>query len=383
MLTSKSTSEPGVLRFKYDSGNVVLYDTTKREEHFTVSPNPCINTGDHVRPNAYSFNKTVINWPTGQNAQYYRNQGTMYSIERSGVFGREWFTSYNHFRLRPEASNDAYNRCLSKVYADIRNSEVNLGTSIGEGRETLQMLRSIAGSAARARNELKKLRRDLVLNPLQTVGGLWLGWSVGLKPLLSDCEAIRSHLLSREPAFEFRMSKARASVTSNAQRTDGAETETAQATDRCEIGLVYRVVDPHQFENWRAGLTVRPTLVWELTTLSFVVDYFINIGQYLELMEASILNNGLEFSWGYRTDSRLCENQWRSAASNLDFPSGDFGLGSYGYHRFEASKRETKKSRGLLTSFPSPVSPSIHIPRASGPLLNIAALLAQLIRKEK
>jgi len=296
-------------------------------------------------------------------------------------------------------SNTVNNKALAKLYAKIRESEVSVNTTVGEGRETLQMLKPIALGAIRLIKDLRRLRKEVAVkrtlrkvgksvadtvvglgvSPLQTVGGLWLGWSVGLKPLLDDVSHLRDHVATlREKDLEFRVD-ARSSMHVDDNRTvqiyERKVNITAKVLDQVEYGLSLVVSDLHAFENWRLGLTVRPTLLWELTTLSFVVDYFFNMGQYLELLEASILNNGIAFRSGYRTDLR------RTSALYEVSSYAAFGGSSYSSANYWTKHNYTRKQRSVLTSFPSPARPTVKIPSAASALLNCAALLAQLIKK--
>jgi hypothetical protein len=153
---------------------------------------------------------------------------------------------------------------------------------------------------------------------------------------------------------------------------------------RVEFGAEFEITDLHQFENWRAGLTARPTLVWELTTLSFVVDYFYNIGQYLELYEASVMNNGVRLVSGYCTHGTKNEQKKRlSYVTSHTYSPYYFMVSEELSRHYECQRVVTAKSRSLLTSLPVPNLPTPKLPKASTPLLNIAALLSQFLSEKK
>jgi hypothetical protein len=279
----------------------------------------------------------------------------------------------------------------------MRDSQLSLATSVGEGRESLSMLWNIFntaednikrlkahGSKTQLRNvrnllrDAKHLKKDLVLHPLQTVGSLWLGWSVGLAPLLSDCEAFVNHVVSSESEMAFYGAKARAAGVDKQSSAGWVH----ERSFRVQYGVNYLINDPHQFENWRLGLVIRPSLAWELVTLSFVVDYFINIGQYLELFEASILNNGITFTNGYKTTSTRDVWTFADAAVATWRPTQYWEDHNFPVeHSIRASRVVTTKNRTAITSFPRPSTPSVKLPKASTALLNLAALLAQLLER--
>jgi len=371
---------------------------TNHQTVFAVTPNPCNNKGDHKTPTAYSYTKRESFCPHGRTANY--------TSSGSGSSSEGYLTSFYGPGIifetaLPDNTNSVNNKGLAKLYNAIRDSEVSLNTTIGEGRETLQMIEPIAAGAFKLIRDLTRLRRKeiavrralaragnsvsdgitgLAISPLQTVGGLWLAWSVGLKPLLNDVENLRNHVAEvRKQDLDFQVdarSAMRVDFTKGEYLASGMKTTAdAHVLDQVEYGLTYAITDLHAFENWRLGLTVRPTLAWELATLSFVVDYFVNIGQYLELLEASIMNNGIAFRRGYKTTLRRTDAVYFAKSKTL------FGGGAYTETNLWTRQIRSNKTRTKLTSFPSPSRPTVKIPTAAEALLNVAALLAQLIKK--
>jgi hypothetical protein len=235
------------------------------------------------------------------------------------------------------------------------------------------------------RRSLRGAKRKLGSDRLHggtTVGELWLGWSVGLAPLLSDCENLRNHkMFADDEPMRFRAAVARASA-SNRGGTGFWRTDYSY---RVQYGAEWHVSNLHLFENWRLGLAVRPTLAWELTTLSFVVDYFVNIGDYLASFEAAILNNGFELRNIYKTTTYLDVRVF-DEKSFADDPSpaleDDW---SKHYWTKTVVRRDwmmKHKSRERVSSMPVPSLPVVKLPKAVTPLLNCAALLSQLIKRK-
>lgn len=374
---------------------------------FTVTPNPCNNTGNHVDPTPYSYQKVEDIKATGFTVYKYYGGGTVRNSSAYGAGACPGTAAY----FLAEAS-DPYNKALAKVVDQIKNSDLNISTSVGEGRETLEMLGGIAKSAFGVKRRLvdalksgkpgarvKDLLRDgaATLNDLKAIGGGWLYFSLGVQPLLADIEALRSHVLS-DKAEEVKFSvKGRASETADV--TDVGpwsyySSPTYSATKhlvcadsrRCEIGVTVSITDLHSYENWRAGIGIRPTLAWELMTLSFLADYFVKIGEYLELMEAALYNNGFSFLSGYVTTTRKRTSYYTCEFSRVQglttYPYTEGGL-IQNFGRSDGGKILIEKSRVLLKSFPAPRHPRLTIPRASTQLLNVAALLSQTLSRGK
>lgn len=389
-----------------ENGNV-LWTSPTRSTIFTVSPNPCINPGDHKNPVAVSYSKKVTLHATGTMSRAYYGNGEVRRSDLSGPGATAGTAAY----FLAEAS-DPYNKALSKLVGQIKDSDLNLSTSVGEGRETLEMIGSVAKSAVKLKRRLvaaltsgkpgqriRDILKDgvLSLNDLKAIGGGWLYFSLGVKPLLADIEALRSHVLSdKAEKVEFKV-KARSSEFDEVSESKPwnyysppywSATQHLHCTDsrRCELGITVSINNLHAYENWRAGIGLRPTLAWELLTLSFLADYFVKIGEWLELMEAALCNNGIAFVGGYQTETRLSESlyttEFRLVQGLGTFPYTE-GATLYHFGRADGGERLLTKKRSLLSSFPLPRSPRLTIPRASTQLLNVAALLAQTLSRGK
>jgi len=85
-------------------------------------------------------------------------------------------------------------------------------------------------------------------------------------------------------------------------------------TDALHVGTAVRgitirhnckVSNPNLFDLWRYGLTDPLSLAWELTTLSFVMDWFTGVGAFLGSLSGPL---GVSFSDGYETS--WLRNQW-------------------------------------------------------------------------
>lgn len=378
----------------------------KHIHEFVCQPNPCINPSDRKIPGVYSFSKTVTSRPTGSVGRYYYwgNPGNRQRVENSisGTFSSTIWDGFSNGGQNGYGTPALYdldklaarNRAVNKLLDKIKDSEVNLSTTIGEGKETLQMVAAIARSV---RSPLKALRSALhksrkgsraekiTRDTLVTVGGLQLAWSVGLAPLLSDCENLRNHVQAAESVDLMYMVKSRGTSylewISHPSEWEKFENE---ISNWYQFGATYRVGDMHAFENWRAGLTLRPTLAWELTTLSFVVDYFLQIGNFLAALEASYLNNGITFLHGYETRS-----EWKLSAYTHFRPDDPVDSGAsngltdhhLGVVKGKGFRQWVDKSRSRLYSLPIQALPTIKLPTASTQLLNCAALLSMLLRK--
>lgn len=65
-----------------------------------------------------------------------------------------------------------------------------------------------------------------------------------------------------------------------------------------EISYVFKITSPLAFQLWKYGLTNPYSLVWELFTLSFVVDWFTGLGNFFSALDSYI---GVSVLDGYET----------------------------------------------------------------------------------
>lgn len=374
---------------------------------FRVHPDPCINPMGWKLPGTYSFSKELVKNPSGYVRSYYYGTPTGESSRRrvdssyDGTFSTAmWEQFYNGgdtgfgtpFRFAIE-SNNARNRAVNKLYDKIRDSEVNLSTTIGEGRESLVLIAAIARSVRHPVSALSsivhksRVRESAAASKLRratvTVGGLALGYNLALKPLLSDVESLRKHLSAAEDVtLRYRANSRGAHSESWVTQSSDYEQWSVEESHRYQFGVTYRIGDMTSFENWRLGLTVRPTLAWELTTLSFVVDYFFKIGNFLAAYEAAYLNNGITLEHGYETRTTKKSAEYLFIRSDPEpFDRGTSTDQHLGDCRGQGYRKWLTKSRALQMSFPVQAYPTIKLPTAASQLINCAALLAMFLRR--
>ena len=134
----------------------------------------------------------------------------------------------------------------------------------------------------------------------------WLQLQYGWKPLLSDIEGSMravSQLALSSQGFTQRVT-ASASKDQTTETTFSAWSPNSTArgveiiftTTRIKYGLSFKVASPLQSFLAQTGFTNPINLGWEILPFSFVVDWFVPIGPYLESLSAW---DGLSFSDGW------------------------------------------------------------------------------------
>lgn len=287
---------------------------------------------------------------------------------------------------------DPRGKCIDKIYDKIRGDNAGLGETAGEQAGGLRDLSTAYRNVKRESDSfsdnvghlLKKLASDnkrAFKNKARYIGSKTLAWNFGLAPTaqsLSDAIDI----LQREIEVRVHTVHARHAckgVNSQSQYVmRGQNKSTTTQVDRCEMGVRYIISNPTLFKASLLGLTNPALTLWQLTKLSFVVDWVWNVGNYLDRLE-NALGLGLTFVDGYETLSSKSDTvtEW---VLNTTYSAGG---GRYATGLGIARGREVKKTkhRVRLQTFPGPAIPAITNPFKLGSprLINQAALLTQFL----
>lgn len=211
------------------------------------------------------------------------------------------------------AGAPVYDAVVPVPYADViprllskwRQSDFNAGVSIGEGRESAQMivqrLRTIADAARHtARGNIPAAIGTLVGNSGGNGGGkklgrkaerrmrsgdlsgAWLELQLGWLPLVRDIYAL-AELVELKP----RVSRIRASAKNSVPSgyTSNGNGDLVVIRNERRLHIVVEVSSQPNIQE-RLGLTDPLVIGWELVPLSFVADWFLPIQKNLETYHA-------------------------------------------------------------------------------------------------
>lgn len=276
-----------------------------------------------------------------------------------------------------DAGYDA--RLQNKLVQAVKGHEFHLGIFLGEGRQAAKMvvgnlqrigyslLHLRRGNFAEASKALGVSSRPTKLHP-RDIAGRWLELQYGWLPLLSDVynsQVAYSKLANEPRVWEFRVTQSTGKRTISRSESPGSALWKLQYGGNARtIGtIVYRMKE--QLTVARSlGLTDPVAVAWELVPYSFVFDWFLPIGTYLENLNV-IPNLTGEFLT--TTISRSV-----SSLSTVKHGTG-YGLGGKSRHERLIVKR--RATTGLTAAFPT----FIGLEDAMSPkrILNAIALVAQ------
>lgn len=218
----------------------------------------------------------------------------------------------------------------------------------------------------------------------------WLAFQYGLLPLMSDAYGIMAALDEREKAdshFYRSYQKTKVGQLINAEREDLYQMYVLRANG---INVIYRtstfygVSAECQFEiendliaNLGSLGVINPAvLAWELLPFSFVVDWFLPVGNYLNAMDATA---GWKFLSGSVSKVAKLEGSIVGMRSTFwhHLPKG---MSAEVENLSRAPSRLFKFERQVMSNFPGPRMPEWKNPITLGHFANASALLVQLFR---
>lgn len=158
-------------------------------------------------------------------------------------------------------------------------------------------------AAARKSQKLRdsaEARREKFNETLDSIWSLWLAYSFGMLPLISDIKAAANAAKEKlaKPGAHISVLRSITVAGDKYPRPPGYTTWDASSapTLGAECQLNYRVNDAHLSLIASLGLLNPMALAWELTPYSFVVDWFVPVGAWLASLTADV---GLTFASGY------------------------------------------------------------------------------------
>jgi len=240
-----------------------------------------------------------------------------------------WGTTNTSVRV-PVVSNNDKNRVTSEALAKLAQGDLNLGVALAEMPKTIRLVASSIAVVLRTWNAVK--RRDYhlavkILTGTSTVKNpkflnyelgpaeFWLSLQYGWRPLLSDIFGAIDALNSDWSDYPPLLSVIRTRTWNKPDQPVGAIRTKGQVKMGCEVKLYYQIDNDLIHFLGSLGLTNPALIAWELVPFSFVLDWFVPIGTWLEALGAKHL--GISYVGGYMT-----------TFANADF-TAEFSDGAY------------------------------------------------------
>lgn len=232
---------------------------------------------------------------------------------------------------------DMRGRTINGALANLKDQKIDLSVAFGERKETARYFSTNIDRVTDLYRDLKRRKRgvwdymknfrvDRNSSRLDQIPKAWLETQYAVKPLVQDAFGAIDKLnkLERSPNAYFFVTKKSAEENWSGDRDDlgfcyaGGAADAPlvvnyREVDRAHTSLVYRLRNPLTRELANLGITNPLSTAYELMTFSFVLDWAVPVGDYLNLLDA-------DFGWDFLTGSTMLSQ--RSNGSGRFFKRG-------------------------------------------------------------
>jgi hypothetical protein len=265
---------------------------------------PFNKTRDLYAPTAYGWSEFVFH----KNQRWFK-QARPYNLplEYDMVIQLvvEALDMYNHpvgvdqcpGSVEPQTHDWAYNRAYEKLKACLGEASQTM-VNIAERREAVNMIVARAGQLLRFTRHLRKLQfkaaahelgldeppRSLLKRPGQkALAKNWLEYHFGWEPLIKDI-GISVDVLNGQPPHGVTIHGSSSRTDKSVYRGDFGDTKRVDHTtiqNKVKLGCTVNISNPNLFLANQMGVVNPLTVAWELVPFSFVVDWFVNVSDFL------------------------------------------------------------------------------------------------------
>jgi len=280
-------------------------------------------------------------------------------------------------------SSDLEDRALTSALNKLKGNQVNIGVALAEAKQTARLLTEGAKTIADGVTRYRRLNvRDWKAVQEWERGGRmhwdrrqwrkiprkWLELQYGWNPLMSDihgaCTALEKTWNQKYPLIGVQAS---ASETEQKFRTGTGQygstrTERTDYVHSHKVALYFLLANSWLAQFNALGLVNPALIVWEKVPYSFVVDWFLPIGNWLSALDADF---GYTFKAG--THSAVTRGRGNIIGGTIKrravgwIPSGDLGSVTSTYFEWRRDRYTSLPVPGL--HFKNPISP-YHIANA-------------------
>lgn len=234
-------------------------------------------------------------WATGS-VQYNAWNGPWYYPDNADANRLNWFVNNGW----PAAMQPIINRCFARLQEKVVGDRSEFGVFFAEFEQSLGLIASRGTQLFRAARSLRRLDFDGFLKNLRIkkplrkhtkkrwreaddLSSLWLEYWFGWAPLCSDIFGAGKVIEQDLPGGSYR---AEASDTYEYTIADPWDVWKHSYELTVRMGARFKMVNPNLFLLERVGLLNPLSIAWELVPFSFVVDWFFDVGAFVDSTSA-------------------------------------------------------------------------------------------------
>lgn len=352
---------------KYDAlfgGSTVVSNYPHVLTDIVTVPADGINPGNHLDATDWQYTVDVSQQLVGVRNDWFDAAHTIPYYTTTGLLGGgpNVLAAWN--------SSVLYNRALNRLNDKVRNT-ADWSETIAEASQ-LKRMANLAASAV----DLAKSGKSKVAKAAGAYLSLKLGWQPLMQTIFDTADAIIGSNLRQGLICVRGGATERVNTASRVAAPVGYSTKVWNQTIEGKQGV--------RFEIWMQGkvgnslsdfTTLNPVLLgWNLVPYSFVVDWFYDIGGYLENIELALLYDAQMVSGSVTyLDGRYLKE--------VAIPHWIPGLDAF-VSQGEMRRKYVYFKRQRLTSWPLPRKPHFKVDLGSGQLLTAAALLGAILGRK-
>lgn len=235
----------------------------------------------------------------------------------------------------PVTNVEAASKAGNEVLKQVRDRKLNLAVALGEGPETFQFLKTsvkeidvlLGAMSAKKGNPGKTFERTALRNPKNlrrmasfnrkafnaaTPERRWLEYNFALLPIVDDAQGAAEALAQRAPDLSILFAQSSARVTegldynslSGAIQSGYGIKYSGEVRSRFVNRVDYKVADSTIKQLSELGFANPGSYLYQRTPLSFVLDWVIPVGDFLDLWTAPL---GCSLSAAYQATYMVCE----------------------------------------------------------------------------
>ena len=341
-----------------------------------------------MRWNSYRQVRTLLNH-TEQGPNGLGGIQFNYSYERYYSSGGD---PYANRSLQPES--EAGYMAKARLFDKLKGEGTNVANMLGERKQIVKQVEGLLNTLVYTARDL---RRGNIASAIRRMGGdpltarklrkkdianQWLSLQYGWKPLISDVYGLVTELHQRSTSNPYTVitSFAKSTALKASPEIGGGlsgNLSRGMLKTECQVSYMVRARPNETIASLAAlGVTNPAVVAWEITPWSFVVDWFIPVGRYIEQFSAA---DGWYFYDGCVSVLTKCTE----TAFGSWFKTTKSGAWTYNDSRvINGELKSVVFSRSVLSSWPIPDIPHFKNPISAAHIMNGIALLSQLLGRK-
>lgn len=278
------------------SGSVKMtdYDVGKRSETHHVISLPRTREV-YTKRGAY----TVYNNQIYDKSDYLFSHTSRYTLQADYAYLRVLFPNIKHYSVDDPITD--LNRKVNEIMGQVVNelgSSYDVMTDVVEFKQSLDLVNSLLRSAI---SPVRTIRKLIATGRLRNVGDWWLQYRYGIMPIIYSIQDIVKTLEERNAVYRSVHKSAQLQVDPIKREPDAEccffETLQYSASIR---GVGKERIGGTSLTRLHSRVRANPlNTAWELLPFSFVVDWFVNVSDWINAQSSSLSNIGTDRHYCY------------------------------------------------------------------------------------